>query len=186
MKFKLILVILIISIEIKSQVITPDYLMNLKPTLVNKYERVLQKPYVKIMMDFAEDSILNRKVLNSALGKTILQVDLVYSDYKEIKSFDQPELNKSRYINLQKAARSLFENSAIRWNAFSQTGCNSPSSCSGYFHGFYIYFENPPTPGSMRIELKSIYSLLEEKVKERTVEIEEKNKQGKREIKEKK
>lgn len=163
MKFHLMIVLLLCTLILRSQQISTSYLMNLKPTLVETYKRTLKLPYSKITMEFGDDSIQNKAILSTIGYKSVIEVDLIYSDYKEVKSFDQPELNKSRYDELRKLAPSLFENTAVNWVAYSQTGCNSAGACAEYFHGFYIYFLPPPTKASMKLEIEFLSNVMKEK-----------------------
>ncbi|MBS3915029.1 MAG: hypothetical protein KG003_11050 [Bacteroidetes bacterium] len=133
-----------------------NYLLSREPEFREKYEIQKDINGIKVNMNFADDSILNPGVVKRLKGLNILMIDLVYTDYRSVKTFDQPVLNLKRMQHLQKILPEAFKNSAIIWNFIAQTGCNSSEGCKDYFHGFAIYYRPKPTALSVSTELAKL------------------------------
>lgn len=94
---------------------------------------------VMLEMPFNSDSILNPKAAVALKYFTASRIDLVYTAYKEAKSFSQPELNKKRMLALMKIAPALFDNNQTEWRFIAQTSAPDADSAANLFHGFVIY-----------------------------------------------
>jgi hypothetical protein len=70
-------------------------------------------------------------------------VILSYTRYKLSESFSQEELNKKRMQRLIQLIPELKNNKNIKWFWFEQTGCDDPTSCKDYYHGFVITLNSP-------------------------------------------
>ena len=101
------------------------------------YEKVVNDKYfINVPMDF--NNMLPNSPLSKVTVSKIKSISLVYTKFKESKSFDQKRLNNERMKYLLKAIPGLKENKDIKWIWIEQTGCNSPGACKDYFHGFVI------------------------------------------------
>ncbi|MBI1306914.1 MAG: hypothetical protein GC181_09945 [Bacteroidetes bacterium] len=152
------LLITLNAVELKAQLFKPESLSKLKPEVVEKFTQLDYMSAYLVRTHFAKDSLLNPGVCRAFKDKTIVQVDLVYTDYRASRSFDQPELNKQRFRNLYKVAPELFNNSAINWRVICQTGCATQGTCESYFHGFVVYY-NPISFESRAAEILSFTSV---------------------------
>jgi hypothetical protein len=136
------------------------YLMEVKPEFETKYQTRRDMNGVRINMPFADDSVLNPGVVHRLMGQSILRVDLVYTDYRELRTFDQPELNQSRLQKLFTLLPEAFQNTGIDWHFIAQTGCNNPGTCKDFQHGFVIYYQTPAGAASYRTaEIKHFDSM---------------------------
>jgi len=144
-------IVLLFTVVTTAQVIKTSDLMSLTPGQIVKYEMSEYASAYLVRIPFASDSITNPGVVRALKDKQIFQIDLVYTDFRKSKGFNQPHLNSDRFKNLYKIAPELFANSAISWNVVSQTGCNSPAGCDDFFHGFVIYY-NPIKSGKERVD----------------------------------
>lgn len=64
---------------------------------------------------FAQKLIIDTNGIATLRHSNITQVDLVYSQYKSVESFNQQELNKQRLEELNKYFPEVFENYKIKW-----------------------------------------------------------------------
>jgi hypothetical protein len=72
-------------------------------------------------------------------GRNIVHVDLVYTAYKESKSFNQKNMNQNRVIALNEYLPQL-KNDSPSWSVIEQTGAQSSDEAKKYFHGFVIHY----------------------------------------------
>jgi hypothetical protein len=128
-----------------AQLVSVDYLMGEKQELVDVYKPDRSKPSVIFKLGFADDSIFNPQVAKALKGKAVYEIHLVYSEYRQVSNFNQPELNRTRLENLKKIAPQIFNSTNIKWKFIAQTGCHNPGECQKYFHGFVIFFQEPST-----------------------------------------
>jgi hypothetical protein len=134
------------SFCIFGQRVSVDYLMGEKQSMVELYQKPDKSiPAIILKMSFADDTITNPQVARALTGKAVSEVHLVYTEYRQVTSFDQPELNRTRLENLKKLAPNIFNATNIKWKFIAQTGCNNPVECQKLFHGFVIFFQQPST-----------------------------------------
>lgn len=155
MMYRHILAILCFSFSMLQAQVSIPYLLSVEQQFTEEYQPDKSKSGVRLKMQFARDTVLNKGVLNRLAGKNIVRIDLVYSDYRTVRTFDQPGLNEQRLAKLKKLLPAAFENAAIEWNFIAQTGCSNPETCSNFFHGFVIYYQETPTATASSAELKS-------------------------------
>ncbi|WP_341900904.1 hypothetical protein [Fluviicola taffensis] len=113
----------------------------------------------KIRMTPGEHTILNPKDVALLKNQTIIQVDLVYSDYPVGSDFS--ELNRKRILELYILLPEAFNSSIIDWNIVKQTGVESTNEMQNYFHGFVVYYRKMPT---FQEEHKAILDVVDRKV----------------------
>ena len=113
----------------------------------------------KIKMTPGEHTILNPKDVAMLKNQTIIQVDLVYSDYPVGSDFS--ELNRKRILELYILLPEAFNSRIIDWNIVKQTGVESNSEMQNYFHGFVVYYRKMPT---YQEEHKLILDVVDQKV----------------------
>ncbi|WP_430402689.1 hypothetical protein [Fluviicola sp.] len=113
----------------------------------------------KIRMTPGEHTILNPKDVALLKNQTIIQVDLVYSDYPVGSNFS--ELNRKRILELYILLPEAFNSSIIDWNIVKQTGVESTNEMQNYFHGFVVYYRKMPT---FQEEHKAILDVVDQKV----------------------
>lgn len=137
------------------------YLLATKPQFVNEISKERNPNEIRLRMDFSEASIKNPSTVKSLKGKTITNVELVYTSYKLAKDFSQPKLNKDRLLALKKLMPELFSNPTINWQFTAQTNCKNEDEARKLFHGFIISYKAAPTLSEMSTETKSMMALLE-------------------------
>jgi len=142
----LFLFLSVLSIVSSAQLVGIDYLMGERQSLEEVYKKPDKSiPAILLRMSFADDSIFNPQSAKALKGKAVYEIHLVYTVYRQVTSFDQPELNRSRLENLKKIAPQLFNSTTIKWKFIAQTGCHNPEECQSLFHGFVIFFQQPTT-----------------------------------------
>lgn len=135
-------------------------IFKVKDTLkVDKYEpRTIGFDYKKIKMNPGDHSILNPKDVEFLKSQTVVEVDLVYSDYP--KGADFHELNRKRILELYILLPEAFNNPIIKWNIVKQTGVESADELTRHFHGLVVYYRPMP---SFDDEKKEILDVVEGK-----------------------
>lgn len=142
----LFLLLFFVSSTLHAQLVSVDYLMGEKQSTVDLYQRPDKSiPAIILKMNFADDSIMNPQVAKALKGKAVYEIHLVYTEYRQVTNFDQPELNRTRLENLKKIAPQVFNATNIKWKFIAQTGCHNPDECQKFFHGFVIFFQQPTT-----------------------------------------
>jgi hypothetical protein len=89
-------------------------------------------------------------------NRHIVRVDLVYTAFRLNPSFNQRQLNLSRIRNLAAGVPGLLQDESVTWTLIEQTGCNSPSECQPFFHGFVVYVARHATAAASRADLDSL------------------------------
>jgi hypothetical protein len=89
-------------------------------------------------------------------SRHIVRVDLVYTAFRLNPTFNQRQLNLSRIRNLAAGVPGLLQDEAVTWTLVEQTGCNSPTECQPFFHGFVVYVARHATAASSRADLDSL------------------------------
>jgi len=127
---------------------------------VEKYKTIENGfSFTKIRMTPGEHTILNPKDVAALKNQTIIQVDLVYSDYPVGANFS--ELNRKRILELYILLPEAFNSNIIDWNIVKQTGVESTNEMQNYFHGFVVYYRKMPT---FQEEHKAILDVVDKKV----------------------
>ena len=86
----------------------------------------------------------------------IVRVDLVYTAFRLNPTFNQRQLNLSRIRNLAAGVPGLLQDESVTWTLVEQTGCNSPTECQPFFHGFVVYVARHATAATSRADLDSL------------------------------
>jgi len=86
----------------------------------------------------------------------IVRIDLVYTAFRLNPSFNQRQLNLSRIRNLASVVPGLLQDESVTWTLVEQTGCNSPTACQPFFHGFVVYVAKHATAATSRAEVDSL------------------------------
>jgi hypothetical protein len=86
----------------------------------------------------------------------IVRIDLVYTAFRLNPSFNQRQLNLSRIRNLASVVPGLLHDESVTWTLVEQTGCNSPTACQPFFHGFVVYVAKHYTAATSRAEVDSL------------------------------
>ncbi len=137
-----------------------DVLHDMQTERVERYTLLSTDPMpILVRMDFNNDSVVNPQVWAKLRGISAERIDLVYTVYRESKSFNQPALNKCRLDTLRKYAPWLFASEVTEWHFVGQTAGATLDSAQKLFHGFVIY-PRKTTPDT-REELKLITSVLD-------------------------
>ncbi|MBC6697286.1 hypothetical protein [Hymenobacter sp. BT190] len=89
-------------------------------------------------------------------NRHIVRVDLVYTAFKLNPTFNQRQLNLSRIRNLAAGVPGLLQDESVAWTLVEQTGCNSPTECQPFFHGFVVYVARHATAATSRADLDSL------------------------------
>jgi hypothetical protein len=136
------------------QVSKPEYLIRIKPELMDVYlPDSMSRNKVILYTDFNSDQILNEKKRLVYADKGVVKVELVYSTYRLSNTFNQPELNRKRLESLQKISPELFNSSIIEWKFIGQTKAKTDEEAKKLFHGFVITFIPLPAKESSKSDV---------------------------------
>jgi len=131
-----------------------ELLLKVKPERVEAYKLLSTNPApVLVRMPFNSDSILNPEVFARLRGIKAARIDLVYTAYREAKSFDQPLLNRGRLDSLLKYGPALLDDPLTEWHFVAQTGATTADSAAKLFHGFVIYPRKEVSEADSKIEM---------------------------------
>lgn len=112
----------------------------------------LQPNQIAIEVPFAKEIILNPNQKKELLEKAILKIELVYTKYKTVESFNQAQLNIKRLNELKLLLPSIFETPIWDFRLISQTNGNSRKECDKMFHGFIFTFRPNSTQETLKKE----------------------------------
>ncbi|MFB0926085.1 MAG: hypothetical protein QMB65_12530, partial [Vicingaceae bacterium] len=125
-------------------------LVNTTPTSTSEIDlTTLKENQLYISMPFAKKLVLNPEQKNQLQERVTIKLELVYTKYRTVESFDQKNLNRNRLKELNHLVPSLFENRFWEFELVSQTSGNSREECNKMFHGFLVTFR----PNSSKIML---------------------------------
>lgn len=145
---------------LSAQTVSADYIYKIKPTVIPKILSQDLKDKIIIRMPFGSDSILNPAAIKSIEGKMVTKVELLYTNFKTDKNFDQPELNQHRIASLRKLAPSLFESSFIEWKVIAQTAAGDIETAKTFLHGFVITVQDFPTVHDRKDEISKVEDMV--------------------------
>lgn len=155
----LLLAILITSFTIRASSVEISQILKTKPEYLEKIDRSPNAYTVWISCDFGSEKIKNPTSLKKLERNTVLQIELVYTTYKEAESFNQNSLNYKRLKELKKLSPHLFENNLIIWKLTGQTGCSEDNRHT-FFHGFKVTIQPVISTYMMKSEIDRIGCLL--------------------------
>jgi len=117
------------------------------------FNKIIASPdFVYFDMKFNEFDL--RNTFERIPVDRIVSVSLVYTQYRLSDRFDQLELNTNRVDRLLKAFPALKNNPEIKWFWVAQTGCDNPSDCRDFFHGFEVQLRSEVSEALMENESK--------------------------------
>lgn len=115
---------------------------------------------IRIDCPFAEPQFNNNTELQLLKNGQIVMIELYYTQFKRNESFNQLELNKKRYENLNKILPNILENNLIKFKNIEQTGAIDVVSAETYFHGFIIYYLPENTHAAREEEISELKDYL--------------------------
>lgn len=85
---------------------------------------------------FAVNDLAFKKSVEELKELTIIKVYYVYTKYRKSASFNQLDLDRKRFNQLNSAFPEIIGDRTIEWELVEQTGCDSPEMGTSFFHGF--------------------------------------------------
>lgn len=116
-----------------------DYLSKLPPVFIDSVHWKKSDTLVFIRFEFAKATLLDKEKISQLNNRTILKIDLVYTTYVELPSFNQYKLNYSRFNNLLNEAPFLAEQDFITWRILGSTAWKSEDEAKKLFSGFIFH-----------------------------------------------
>lgn len=114
-------------------------LMTLKPEIVGELSTDKLPAGTRLLhMDFAGASFTHSADFRNLKKDSIVSIKLVYTRYKELESFDQPELNRRRFEALERKMPGILSYPGIRWEILEQRNAITRENASRCFHGFVV------------------------------------------------
>ena len=137
-------------------------LMKLRPISVGIHPTPKSANIIYLEMGFSRAKFIEELTANKLpVANQIQAIHLVYTRYRQVDSFNQPELHRTRFAELQAVFPSIFEESSIEWRIFEQRKPVTEDDARQAFHGFVVYLKNPPNEAEVEKELKRIEAVLE-------------------------
>lgn len=151
-----------IAMYTSAQTISFDYILNQPEKVVYSYNtKKLPKEIFKLQCNFDEYDMWDSDKIIEIRKRRITKIVLCYSAYKELKTFNQRELNRKRLTELQKRFPEVFYDNSIEWQVVKQLGSDSSlTAAEGLFHGFLIFTCNRGPVLSSKAEVESIEKIL--------------------------
>lgn len=158
----IILCLLMLSYRLlQAQSKSIDELMRLKPVGIGA-QIVDTFRAVYLPMPFAEAHFITAHQLSKIPDASyIYSINLVYTRYREVDSFNQPKLNYYRFKELEKIYPTAFKQADIEWNVIEQRSARTKEKAIQCFHGFVIYLKNTVPPEVVEKEIKTITSVID-------------------------
>jgi hypothetical protein len=157
---RLLLTILVTVISAYAPVLAQktsiDNLMKIRPVAIG-YQKVDTFTAVYLPMRFAEADFITTHQLKKIPGPDVVySVNLVYTRYRDVDSFNQPKLNYHRFKALEKVYPEIFAQSDVQWNVLEQRGATTKNKAEKSYHGFVIYLKNAVPKDMVDKEIKKI------------------------------
>ncbi|MSP57907.1 MAG: hypothetical protein EXR17_03500 [Flavobacteriaceae bacterium] len=142
--------------ETRAQINTRELLIS-KPIVIGLHPTDTSSFIVYLPMPFAS-SQFKKEALKTILPPVsdVFAIHLVYTRYKQLDTFNQPQLNQRRLNVLKNIWPELFKQSGIQWRVFEQKTPNNLADAENCFHGFVVYLKNKPSKIERDIELATI------------------------------
>ncbi|AFC26917.1 hypothetical protein [Saprospira grandis] len=125
-------------------VVTPRMLAEEPEELIAQFDTSRQSPYILYFpMRYARFIFTpeDKALINSLTDTIVERIDLVYTVFRQDKSFDQVKLNEDRYEMLHWFFPQAFKSNLIEWRLVAQDGAIDYATARTYFHGFVIYLK---------------------------------------------
>jgi hypothetical protein len=146
-------------------------LVNTTPQFIPEVDLTsLKKNQLHIAMPFAKKMVLNPKQKKQLKERVVIKLELVYTQYRTVESFNQKSLNNNRLKELNKLVPSLFKNRFWAFGLTSQTNGNSRAECHKMFHGFIVTFRPNSSKEMLNAEADYLNALVIAMLKNDSIE----------------
>lgn len=115
---------------------------------------------VYLQVPFARWEIMNPEAIQKLKKSSVVSIDLVYTSFREVESFDQRELNKKRLMSLKALNPKWFSEPTIAWRVIAQRD-SIKSTAYGTFNGFVIKIRKPSSDEAIKKELAALKRILD-------------------------
>lgn len=140
---------------------TVEQLMQLKPDGIG-IQKVDTLVAVYLPMPFSQANFIHTYQLAKIPDASVVYaVHLVYTQFREVDSFNQPKLNYYRFQELQKIYPEVFNQTDVEWRVLEQRSAKTKEKAEKCFHGFVIYLKNSPPPEMIGKEIGTISTILD-------------------------
>lgn len=119
-----------------------EQILKQERTEVNKVEPTASNSMTVLPSSFAKNDVVFQQSVDALQELTILKVYYVYTKYRESPSFNQSDLDRKRFEQLNASFPEIIDNQFVEWEIIEQTGCTSPKMGQTYFHGF-VFIHRP-------------------------------------------
>ena len=116
-----------------------EALMALKPGIVGELSTDKLPAGTRLLhMEFAASNFTNPADFKKLHLDSIVGIKLVYTRFKELEDFDQPELNRRRFEALEKKLPGILNKPSIEWEILEQRNAITRDNAARCFHGFVV------------------------------------------------
>jgi hypothetical protein len=147
-------------IFVPAQAVKIDSLMKIQPEGIGKIH-IDSNTAVYLKMPFSDYRFSDFSQLRFVKKiESIYGIDLVYTRYKELDSFNQPKLNYFRFKELKALKPEIFQQNNIVWRILEQREARTKNTAEKCFHGFVIHFKNDVPDSMAKSEIEIINKVL--------------------------
>lgn len=115
-----------------------EALLRLERTQIGQIQATNSASSTLISSTFAQNDVAFQQSIDELRELTITKVYYVYTKYKQSPDFNQLNLDRKRFKQLNASFPELITDGTVEWELIEQTGCTSPEMGAGFFHGFVI------------------------------------------------
>ncbi len=136
--------------------------MAIKPDIVGELGTSRLPSSMRLLsMDFAGAQFVNPTEFKGLKPDSVAAIKLVYTRFRELEDFDQPELNRQRLQILEKQIPGILARGEIRWEVLEQRNAVTRENAARCFHGFVVVMKRNPSPRpESRMEIDIIERVL--------------------------
>jgi hypothetical protein len=137
-----------------------EYILNTTKLVDQKVNPKDTSEAVYLQVPFARWEIMNPEAIKKLKKSSILSIDLVYTSFREVESFDQRELNKKRLMALKTLSPKWFSEPTIEWRVIAQHD-SIKSTAYGTFNGFVVKVRRPAGDAALKMEMAELKRILD-------------------------
>jgi hypothetical protein len=162
MRIRLICVLFLqAGFTISAQTSRLEQLMAIRPEIVGELGTDKLPAGTHLLhMDFAGASFVRSADFRNLSADSIIGIKLVYTRFKELERFDQPELNRRRFEALEKRLPGILKQPGIRWEILEQRNAITRENAARCFHGFVVMTSRVVPSAETAVEISKMEYVL--------------------------
>lgn len=153
--------VIIYAVSLHGQSVRVEDLMRIKPVGIGTVKPDTNTA-IFLPMPFSSAKFITTYPLKKLPGvSSIFGIDLVYTRFREVDTFNQPELNRHRFEALKSLLPEIYQHPDIQWRVLEQRDATSKENAAKCFHGFIIYLKNEVPDSVSKSEVSVIKTIID-------------------------